>query len=148
MAGALPSSTAWDRLVTMTLSAASKILGVHPGTVRKWIRQGAPTLELGSVGRGHSSQVDPEAIRRWLVQRDVPGVVEQTQAAQLNALADSLWRVLRNDQAARVVGITERQAAGLLLLTYERLAKDLTREPVDLADLPAQMKLLGSISVQ
>ena len=67
---------------------------------------------------------------------------------QLDELSESLWRVLRNDQAAEKVGITERQAAILLLMTYDRVAKDLTREPVDLADLPARMKQLCAISTE
>ncbi len=129
----------------LTVAQAAKVLGKSPMTLRRWIAAGAPCFELGEVGRGHSSRVDLDALQHWLANRAAPGLTETAQAAQLDSLAESLWRVLKNDEAAAKVGISARQAAGLLILTYERLAKDLTHRPVDIEDLPAQMQRLCSI---
>jgi hypothetical protein len=116
-------------------------------TIRRWIKAGAPCLELGEVGRGHGAIVDLDAIQQWRAAQAAPGLTEQSQAIQLDHLAESLWRVFKNDAVAAKVGIAERQAAGVLLLTYERLAKDLTHRPVDLEDLPGRMKQLCSITL-
>lgn len=134
--------------MTVSLTQAASVLRKSPMTVRRWIKAGAPCVSLGEVGRGHGSRVDLDALQRWLAHRAAPGLTETAQAIQLDALAESLWRVLRNDGVAEKVGISERQAAGLLLLVYERLAKDLTHRPVDLEDLPEQMKRLCSITVR
>lgn len=139
------------------LPPASRIVPVkvaaqvhHKSTmwIRRMIMAGAPCVELGSVGRGRGSRIDLDAFQRWLANRAAPGLTVAAHTIQLDELSESLWRVLRNDKAAEKVGITERQAATLLLLTYDRLAKDLTREPVDLADLPARMKQFCAISTK
>jgi hypothetical protein len=139
------------------LPPASRILSVRqvakvhhksPMWVRRQIAAGAPCVELGSVGRGRGSRIDLAAFQRWLANRAAPGLTVAAHTIQLDELSESLWRVLRNDTAAETVGITERQAAKFLLLIFDRLAKDLTREPVDLADLPARMKQFCAISTE
>jgi hypothetical protein len=131
----------------VSVAEAARLLRKSPMTIRRYIKAGAPCLELGGVGRGHGARVDLDALQRWRANKAAPGVTLTQQAIRLDDMAESLWRVLRNDAAADKLGISERQAAGLLLLTYERLAKDLTQKPVDLADLPARMKQLCSICV-
>jgi hypothetical protein len=131
---------------SVSVIQAASVLQKSPMTVRRYIKAGAPCISLGEAGRGHGSRIDLDAFQHWLARRAAPGLTAKAEAVQLDQLAECLWRVLRSDQAAEKVGISERQAAGLLLLTYERLAKDLTREPVDLADLPARMKQLCAIS--
>jgi hypothetical protein len=130
----------------ISLLAAAKALNKTPKTLLGWIKAGAPCVREGEIGRGHGTLVNLEALQQWRAAHVAPGLRQQTQRQQLQALAISLMRCYRNDQAAQVVGTTEQQAAGLLLLVYERLAKDLTGEPVTVGDLPEEMKLLGFIS--
>ena len=132
----------------LTVRQMANMLHKYPMWIRRMIAAGAPCVELGSVGRGKGSRIDPNAFQRWLANRAAPGLTVAAHTIQLDELSESLWRVLRNDKAVEKVGITERQAATLLLLTYDRLAKDLTREPVDLADLPARMKQFCAISTK
>jgi len=132
---------------TASVTAAARVLRKSPMTLRRWIKDGAPCVSEGAVGRGHGAIVDLDAIQQWRAAQAAPGLVEQSQAIQLDHLAESLWRVFKNDAVAAKVGIAERQAAGVLLLTYERLAKDLTHRPVDLEDLPGRMKQLCSITL-
>jgi hypothetical protein len=130
----------------VTVPQMAKMLRKSRMTILRAIQAGAPCLHLGTVGRGHGSRLDPDAFQLWLATQAAPGLTHTAQAIQLDQVAESLWRVLRSDEAAAKVAISERQAAGLLLLAYERLAKDLTHRPVDLADLPQRMKQLCAIS--
>jgi len=132
----------------VSVAQAARVLRKSTMTLRRWIKDGAPCVVLGEVGRNHGGLVDVDAIQQWRASQAAPGLTVQAHTIQLDALAESLWRALRNDGVAEKVGISERQAAGLLLLTYERLAKDLTHRPVDLEDLPEQMKRLCSITVR
>lgn len=139
-----------SEMTTMTagvsVKEAARVLRKSPMTLRRWIKAGAPCVSLGEVGRGHGAIVDLDAIQRWRAAQVAPGLTDTAQAVQLDQLAESLWRVLRSDEADRKVGISERQAAGLLLLAFERLSKDLTHRAVDLEGLPPRMKQLCAIS--
>lgn len=115
-------------------------------TLLRWIKRGAPTVECGSVGRGHGYQVEPDALERWLAEQAAPNLTKKAQRVQLETLAESLMRCYRNDQAAATVGISHRHAAAVLVMAYERLAKDLTKEPVHRKDLPREIAQLCSIS--
>ena len=43
--------------MTIRIREAAKYFRVHPTTINGWIRQGAPTASLGSVGPGCGSRV-------------------------------------------------------------------------------------------
>ena len=47
--------------------------------------------------------------------------------------------------AAERVGITNQQAAGLLVLCYERYYLNLKRTPLDQANLPEEMRQLCAV---
>lgn len=49
----------------LPVATAAAELGVPPGTVRRWVREGAPVAQRGRRGRGQALLVDPEAIRGW-----------------------------------------------------------------------------------
>lgn len=44
---------------------AAARLGVKQSRVRAWIRRGAPTVKLGTKGRGHCTLIDITAIAAW-----------------------------------------------------------------------------------
>ena len=50
-----------------------------PSTVHRWINSGCPTLELGEVGRGHTSRLDPQAVEQWLVSQLVPTLAHRVE---------------------------------------------------------------------
>jgi hypothetical protein len=130
----------------MNVNEVARRLKKSRMTVLRMIEDGCPVVEPGSVGRTHGTILNFSDVQQWLVNRAAPGLKQQHERFQLEQLAESLWRVLRSDQAAQAVGISERQLAGILVLTYERIAKDLTHTPVDLRRLPARMKQICSIS--
>lgn len=132
---------------SVTVAEAARALRKSPATVRRYVQAGAPCVSPGEVGRGKGALIDIDALQQWLANRAAPGLASSAQSIQLEQIAESLWRVLRNDRAAEKLALSERQAAGLLLLAYERLAKDLTREPVDIEELPARMNQLCAIWV-
>ena len=135
-------------MTPVTVKQAAKVMRKSPMTLRRWIKAGAPCVRLGEVGRNHGTLIIIDEMQRWRAAQVAPGLILAEQRIQLEHLAESLWRCLRSDAIAEKLGISEAQAAGALLLTYERLAKDLTRKPVDLADLPDRMKQLCSITVR
>jgi hypothetical protein len=49
----------------VSLAEAARELGKSEETLRRWVREGAPTARLGESGRGRGSRVDPEALRHW-----------------------------------------------------------------------------------
>lgn len=117
------------------IAEAARQLDVDVSTLRRWIQRGAPTVNgPGEVGRGHGSEVDPEAVRRW--KDGTPATLD------LDALAVALWDVLRRDQADALMGISERQCAGVLALVFDRVVMNLTHHPADLATLPARVRQL------
>ncbi len=42
------------------------MLGVRPGTLARWVREGAPCVQRGRRGRGNALLIDPDAVRTWL----------------------------------------------------------------------------------
>ena len=49
----------------MKLHEAAAALNISPGTLRRWIRDGAPVAHRGRRGRGHALLLDAEAVRAW-----------------------------------------------------------------------------------
>lgn len=126
------------------LKDAARQLGKSEATLRRWIQRGAPTVSLGSCGRGKGSTVDPEALRRWKTgggagpdRKDLP-----------ETIATALWDTLRRDEVHLRIGVAEGQAAGLLALAFERIWKNLTHEPIDTQRLPDKIAQLCAVYVE
>lgn len=54
----------------LPLTEAARALGISPGTLRRWLAQGAPVAQRGRRGRGKATLVCPDAIRRWRAASD------------------------------------------------------------------------------
>lgn len=48
----------------LPIAEAARVLGVPPGTLRRWCREGCPHVP-GRRGRGCALLVDPDVVRRW-----------------------------------------------------------------------------------
>lgn len=129
----------------MTLTAAAQHLKVHIGTIRKWIRSGAPTLALGEVGRGHASEVDPEALQTWRAQRAVPTLRSREKQDLLSLLTTILLDTIKRDDLARCAHLTDAQAAAIVLLIYQRAHLHITRSPLAIDQLPPELRPFSAI---
>lgn len=81
----------------MPVDAAARVLGVPVGTVRRWIRDGAPVARRGRRGRGHAVLVDPEAVTRWreaVEQGECAAVLAELEHAIPSLVADAALQVL------------------------------------------------------
>ena len=122
--------------VSMNVQAASKHFRVHPTTVRRWVSRGCPTLELGGVGRGHRSRLDPQSVERWLVEQRVPSASAQAEQDVLAIVATALYDVLKRDGLEGQILAAER----VVLMIYERLYRNVKQTPLQVKDLPDEMK--------
>lgn len=52
-------------MTALPLTEAARALGISPGTLRRWVAQGAPVAQRGRRGRGRAHLIDPDAVRRW-----------------------------------------------------------------------------------
>jgi hypothetical protein len=132
----------------VTLVEAGRELKRHPATLRRWIRQGAPTLELGSAGRGRGSTVDPAALERWRLLSLTQEAGQRDDQAVLELIATGLWDTFRRDEAHLRVDLDARRAAGLLAMAYERCWMNLTRRSRDELVLPPEIERLCAVFVE
>lgn len=105
--------------IGVTLAHAAREIGVAESTVRRWVRQGAPTVALGRVGRGCGSRVNIVDLRRWR-----HGAAADRAADEfLDVLATALHDFHRRDTgldapAHRTIGIPAKMAAAYLTLAF------------------------------
>ena len=120
----------------MTVGAAATHFKVHASTIRSWIRRGCPCIESGSVGRGHGSRLDHQAVERWLIEQRVPSVAVQAERDVLAIAETALSDLLKRDRWMGQTLPAERFA----LLFYERLFRNIKQRPLQANDLPAELK--------
>ena len=120
----------------MTVVGAAKYFRVHPATIRSWIRRGCPVIELGGVGRNHSSKLDAGAVENWLIERRVPSAAARVEQDILGIAATALYDVLKRDGLAGQTLAAER----VVLMIYERLYRNVKQTPLEAKDVPAEMK--------
>ena len=93
----------------LPVTEAAQALGIRPGTLLRWTREGAPVVQRGRRGRGCALLIDVEAVRRWR------GADERD--ALLLALAQALPEVLAGavEHAHQMTdGPHKRASAGVL----------------------------------
>lgn len=109
----------------LPLNRAAVALGVSAPTLRRWIRNGAPCTALGSVGRGHGSRVDVEAVRAWRL-RSLGAAAPPGDLLQ--KIAAALGDVLRRDDGSGLpthirLKVHKDAAAELIFQAYRRVAR-------------------------
>ncbi len=132
----------------LTLAAAAAQLRVTRGTLRRWLRNGCPTVARGGRGRGHRTLIDVQHVQAW---RALDG-----RAALVLSLAEQLPHVLAEaalQAFQQIEGSDKRRAAGLVAATWYMLASaalDCLREHApavrEINALPAQIELLQKIA--
>ena len=92
----------------LAVSAAAAALGVPPGTLRRWVREGCPAVTHGRRGRGCALTVDPQAVLQWRQAMTGDRIRIEVAAAIPGLLADAAvesWQ--------RAEGVNKRQLAGI-----------------------------------
>lgn len=92
----------------MAVEAAARELGIRPGTLRRWVREGCPIVQRGRRGRGLALVVDVAAVRLWreASERDaaileLAGLVPEVLAAQLH----EAWRLAEGMDKRRLAAV-------------------------------------------
>ena len=124
------------------LRLAAKQLRLHRSTLSKWLKAGAPCVEEGSDGRGHTAIVDLDALMRWRAGKLAPGLAQRNEDDMLQLFETALMDSLKRDDLARRAKITDMQAALILLVIFERLYRNVKQEPLTPQHVPAQMRHL------
>ncbi|MGY0611711.1 hypothetical protein [Luteimonas sp. A501] len=96
-------------MTAVPVPEAASALGVRVGTVRRWIREGAPVVRTGRRGRGCAALVDPEAVQAWRQAGDRETAVLEVAAALPDVLANAAVEAWQQAQ-----GIDKRQLAGVM----------------------------------
>lgn len=104
----------------LAIDAAARELGVRPGTLRRWVREGCPTVQRGRRGRGLALVVDVAAVRQWreaserdAVTLELAGIVPEVLAASIH----DAWRMAE--------GLDKRRLAGVLSAAWYMAATGL-----------------------
>lgn len=136
------------------MAEAARALRVAPSTLRVWVRAGAPTLVPGGCGRGRGSRFDLEALRKWRLQRALPGAAATVAGTQdLPALlARGLWAAFTRPAADggsfpawQLHRVPRGAAAALLVDLFRFQFREATgRFPTD-EELPAETERLISV---
>jgi phage terminase Nu1 subunit (DNA packaging protein) len=131
----------------LTVKQTAAALNRDVATVRRWVAKGCPTASgPGSVGRGRGALLELDQVRHWLGEDQQ---IEHAQVLQRVARAklDTLKRDAgQGEPAHRTLGITEEQAAALLYLDFERIARAVTG--TDAKQLPDEIAQVRAIALR
>lgn len=100
-------------MTAQSIVEAAQALGVRPGTLKRWCRQGAPVVQRGRRGRGCALLVDPAAVRQWLGADARDALLLELANELPYAMADAAIEALR-----LVEGPHKRSTAGVLAGTW------------------------------
>lgn len=126
----------------VSLRESAKFFRVDVSTIRRWVQIGCPCLALGSVGRGHGTLLDLEAVARWRAAQCVPQLTERAYDHVLELAEVALIHALTRDGLARRTRTTDAQAALSVLIIFERLYRNIMQRPLEKAQLPEQLRHL------
>lgn len=104
----------------MPLAAAAQVLGVRPGTLRRWVREGCPTACPGRRGRGHALLINPAEVRQWREAGD-----RQALALELAQQLPEVMAAATEKAWMEAEGVDRRRLAGIMAATWYTSACDL-----------------------
>lgn len=127
---------------SVPLAQAAKQLHCHRSTISRWLKQGAPCLEEGRDGRGHSAIVNVDALMRWKAGKLAPALAQRNDDDILRLVETALFDALKRDDLARRTKTTDAQAALAVLIIFERLYRNVKQQPLEPRGVPEQMRRL------
>lgn len=136
-------------MTSLPVADAARVLGIRPGTLRRWMREGCPVASRGRRGRGHAVLINPDAVRAW---RDA-----DQRAQVLLDLAAEVPRLLAlaAEEAHRQAnGVDKRKLGEILAATWfvgastvlDHLRARCADVPQISPELPAQIERLVKIA--
>lgn len=127
---------------TVTLTEAARELNKSESTLRRWIRKGCPAIRLGETGRD-GSLVRIDDIKQWRAG------VSINADHDLEIVAEALLDTLKRDCVHERAVISERQAAIVLLLAFQRYFRNTKhRQPEKEDVLPETIEHLCTFAVR
>lgn len=93
----------------LAVDDAARELGVRPGTLRRWVREGCPIVQRGRRGRGLALVVDVNAVRQWREANERDAVALELAGIVPEVLAGAVHEAWRMSE-----GIDKRRLAGVL----------------------------------
>ncbi len=131
----------------LPLARAAAELQVHGGTLRAWVRRGAPVMRRGAPGRGHAALFDVGALRAW--RHGAAGTSLRVIAAQIpELLADAVYRAFTGASGPHKRALAgELGGAWILGVTalLDRLREDDETIPQLSPDFPEKIVRLRTI---
>lgn len=97
----------------LPLEQAAQVLGVRPGTLRRWVREGCPTACPGRRGRGHALLIDPTQVRQWREAGD-----RQALAMELASALPEVMAAATEKAWMEAEGIDRRRLAGVMAASW------------------------------
>jgi hypothetical protein len=112
----------------VSISVAASHFDVSVDTVRRWIRDGAPCVSPGEVGRGHAATVCIADLTAWRARR--LGIATPEHANVMERIETAILDVMRRDGGSGRpinvdLGIPGDKAALLLAHALNRIARAL-----------------------
>lgn len=132
----------------VSVAEAARQLGVSAPTVRRWVAEGAPTVQLGRAGRGNGSRVDPDELRAWRA----GGVAPRDDVVILAGLAAGIRATFVEEvegygrPAHAVVGLRGIDAAGYLVCVFMCCARSVIGRVPSEDEIPAAIRDLVAIA--
>lgn len=116
-----------------TVKQAAAHFRVSQETIRRWIREGAPCVSPGEVGRGHGALLDLDAVASWRASRLG---VSQAGGDPMEKVAMALVDVLRRDGGRgipihRELGVSDDAAIKILTHAQSRIERALGKSGTD-----------------
>lgn len=93
----------------MPLADAAQVLGVRPGTLARWVREGCPVVQRGRRGRGCALLVSVDQVQAWRGADAADALAMELAAAAPELLANSMLQALQQAE-----GIDKRKLANVL----------------------------------
>ena len=113
----------------ISLTQAAQTLRKSESTLRRWIRRGCPTVQLGETGRAGSLLI-LEDVQRWRV-----GLSDVSEDDILQRIADALLDTIKRDEVHVRADVSERQAATILLLAFQRYFRNTKHRQIETEDV-------------
>jgi hypothetical protein len=133
----------------LAVTEAASALGVRPGTLMRWVREGAPVVQRGRRGRGCALLVDPAAVRRWRGADARDALVLELAQVVPEILAAATEEALRSTEGPHKRALAGCMAAGWYLgssAVLDHLRAIVATVPEVTAPLPEPIERLRKIA--